>query len=308
VNADLEAALAAMPAALGVLLRAELAAGNEVLEFGHSFPAPPAGAFVKLARPVSTRPRASGDGLVFQEGRSNLWAGEFTDERGVFFVLEAPVPQRSPSPRAEATLGAVERFRRSMAIDHEKWHDGVGYDVAALRAATSRDKRAIEDVLLARGVRDWRDVEALATLDSERARRALREAFAADDAALRLAVLRHAPDLVPAAERTAALVAALQTAEIQGGLTQALDQAETFHPQPVVDALFSGLLHRDGETAVHFAALLTFIHGKADSAFDWDQRPYFLRFHTEDRAEREAMVRDLCARLGVPPHRYTHGV
>src|SRR5690606_38491703 len=46
-----ERELAELPEALRALLEAELAVGNAVVEVGHSFPAPPAGVYVKLARP-----------------------------------------------------------------------------------------------------------------------------------------------------------------------------------------------------------------------------------------------------------------
>ncbi|MEI9863517.1 MAG: hypothetical protein WDN00_02975 [Limisphaerales bacterium] len=55
----------AMPGALRALLEAELAAGNEIVEVAHCFPAPPAGAYFKLAKPVTIRPRQSGDGINF---------------------------------------------------------------------------------------------------------------------------------------------------------------------------------------------------------------------------------------------------
>jgi hypothetical protein len=45
--------------------------------------------------------------------------------------------------------------------------------------------------------------------------------------------------------------------------------------------------------------MLAFLHGKASEPFDWQQRPFFLRFHTEDRREREAVFRELCAKLGI---------
>ena len=70
-------------------------------------------------------------------------------------------------------------------------------------------------------------------------------------------------------------------------------------PAAVVDALCRGVLSREGDVAVHFAAMLTFLHGQAAEAFDWAQRPFFLRFHTADRREREAAFRELCAKIGV---------
>lgn len=44
------------PAILRQLIEDELAAGNELIEIGHSFPAPPVGAYFKLLRKVTTRP------------------------------------------------------------------------------------------------------------------------------------------------------------------------------------------------------------------------------------------------------------
>jgi hypothetical protein len=50
--------------------------------------------------------------------------------------------------------------------------------------------------------------------------------------------------------------------------------------------------------------MLTFLHGKADEPFDWEQRPFFLRFHTEVRSEREAVFHELCERIGVDAGKY----
>ena len=47
-----------------------------------------------------------------------------------------------------------------------------------------------------------------------------------------------------------------------------------------------------------------FLHGKAESSFDWDQRLFFLRFRTDVRAEREAVFRELCGKIGVGPDPY----
>lgn len=199
---------------------------------------------------------------------------------------------------------AVRRFRESMVIDYEKWHDGVGYDLDALRAATPAERKEIESLLVARGASDWRDVEALAALGTPAAREALEYAMDHGNAEIRLAVMRHAPDVAEDDGSTAALVSALRTANLFGGLSQALDAVEEFHPPAVIDALFRGALDRDGEAAVHFAAMLTFLHGKADEAFDWEQRPFFLRFHTEDRSEREAAFRELCDRIGADAAKY----
>jgi hypothetical protein len=304
-----------MPQALRSLVEAELAAGNEIVEVGHSFPAAPVGCYVKLARPVSTIPRASSEGIDFFDRNTSTYSGEFADAKRHFFVLEPPNPpppepdmdaireaSNRPRPQPEPTSdSAIDRFRRSMTMDYEKWHDGIGYDIDIIRNATPKELVEIEQFLLDRPVSDWRDVEALAAIDSPRTRNVLLKTLRHPDHKVRTAVADYAPHLVSDGERTAALVAALEDAELYGGLSQALDQVESFHPPRVVDALFGGLLKRDGGTAVQFAAMLMFIHGKAATAFDWDQRPFFLLFHTEDREDRRRHFCELCAKINVDP-------
>lgn len=192
----------------------------------------------------------------------------------------------------------VERFRASMTIDYEKWHDGIGYDLGALREASPEERDAIERLLLERGPRDWRDVEALALLDTPAARAALREAADSGDAQTRMAVARHAPALLAETDRATSLVRAIRSAKAFDGLSDILDEAEAFHPPEVIDAMLRATLKGDGEAAVHFAALLYYLHGKAESSFDWAHRPFFLRFNTDDQGERKAAFRELCADIG----------
>jgi hypothetical protein len=202
----------------------------------------------------------------------------------------------SSSPR-------VKQFVASMAIDYEKWREGIGYDLDALKGATRKELREIEALLFAQGITGWRDVQALAALGTSRSRAALREALHSGSEEVRMAVHSYAPETLTDAERTASLVRALENAEFYGGLTQALGEVEEFHPPEVIDALLRGLSRRDGGTACHFAAMLYYLHGKSSMPFDWDHRPFFLRFNTENAAERKEAIRDLCATIGVDPRK-----
>jgi hypothetical protein len=337
----------AFPPVLRALLDAELAAGNEVIDIGHGFPAPPAGAYIRLAKPLISRARASGGGIDYYDRGGSTYSGEITDAKRFFFLLEPPHPPEpepdmdairaalqskqaaipadpseparkaigsakaspsKPPPEPAATAAkaktAVERFRDSMVIDYMKWHEGVGYDLGIIKAATPGELAEIEDLLVHRPVSDWRDVQALAAVNSPRARILLSQALKSNDHELATAVIDYAPDLVSEEERVATLVAALEQSEIYGGLTQALLQIEEFHPPKIIDALFRGVLARDGAAAVHFSAMLMFLHGKAETSFDWDQRPFFLKFHTEVNAERQSAFRELCEKLGVDANTY----
>lgn len=206
-----------------------------------------------------------------------------------------PAPSRAVDP-----VPLLERFRESMSCNHGRWHDGIGYDLALLKSASPGELAEIERLLVNRGIQDWRDVEALAALDTPRAQALLRAALRSSDPSILMALIRHAPERMSAAERTVLLVKALEKAESFGGLPATLTEVEQFHPPEVVAALLRGALERDGETAAHYAAMLLFIHGRAGSAFDWEHRPFLLRFNTGDARERAAAHAELCARIGVP--------
>lgn len=322
-----------LPTALRALLDAELAAGNEIVEVASSFPAPPAGVYVMLANPVSTRPRASSDGITFYHRNSSQYAGEFHDERRFFFILEAPLPpppepdmdairasldRAAPMsdaerlgashdehrPEAAPSSSSLRRFMDSMELDYEKWREGTSYDLDAIDAATPEERASIETTLVAHATRGWREIEALARLGTERARDAMREALHRGDAEVRAAVVRYAPEIVDDGTRTDSLVRGLREATFYHGLSEMIDQAATFHPPAVVDTLFSEALHGAGDKAVHLAALLFHIHGLTDQPFDWSHRPFFLRFNTDDRAERSAAFDELCQRVGADAARY----
>jgi hypothetical protein len=186
-----------------------------------------------------------------------------------------------------------------MEPSREKWHDGIGYDLDLLRNATPAEVAAIESLLLSKSISDWRDVEALAALGTGRALVALRQTWDGGDDRVRLDIARFAPDLIEPSARGSQLALALATAEMGSGLSEAIDEAAEFHPPEIVAALWSGLLEREGLAAYHFAALLFVIHGKCDSIYDFEHRDLFLRFNTEDRAEREAACADLQAQLSA---------
>jgi hypothetical protein len=156
----------------------------------------------------------------------------------------------------------MSRFIESMNIDYEKWHDGIGYDLEALKEANNKERKAIERILVNRNPPDWRDIEALAILNTPGARSALKAAVLGGRNEVNMAVLRFAPELVNNELRTKLIVEALKSAIFYYGLRQTLDIVEKYHPKEVVRELFHGLLKREGDVAVHFAAMLFYILSK----------------------------------------------
>jgi len=107
LTAEQQSELTKFPGALRALVEAELAAGNSIVEVGHSHPAPPVGAYFKLARKVTTHTRADGGDLRFYERNSSLYSGEFTDATRFFFVLEPANPPPA-YPDMDAIRQALE--------------------------------------------------------------------------------------------------------------------------------------------------------------------------------------------------------
>ena len=202
----------------------------------------------------------------------------------------------------EASL--VRRFEKSMVIDYVKWRDGVGYDLDAIKLASPDEQKVIEELLTRHVPRDWRDIEALAVVGSKSALKTIKDAMNDPNPAVRSAVSRFAPNLVEDSVRSRSVVDALQHAEVFSGLSQILDDVEDFHPEEVKEALIAGLLSREGEVAVLFAGMLFFLYGKAKESFDWEQRPFFLRFNTENKGERVKVFRELCTTLNIDPEKY----
>ncbi|MBD3204925.1 hypothetical protein GF319_01115 [Candidatus Bathyarchaeota archaeon] len=186
-----------------------------------------------------------------------------------------------------------------MKIDYQKWHDGIGYDLDAINDANEEERKEIEKTLINRNPPDWRDIEALATLDTKGAHLALKSSILNGTDDINMAVLRFAPKLVNDQLKTKLIVKALNSANFYNGLSPALDLVENFHPEEIVRELIQGLLKREGEVAVHFAAMLFYIYGKADSPFDLENRTFFLKFNTHEPSERKAIFRELCGKINV---------
>jgi len=64
----------------------------------------------------------------------------------------------------------LKRFEKSMQINYEKWHDGIGSDINAIKLASISACKAIEGLLVNHLPLDWRDIETLASLNKASAR------------------------------------------------------------------------------------------------------------------------------------------
>ena len=190
----------------------------------------------------------------------------------------------------------LDRFRESMVMNHERWHDGTGYDLDLLQTATPEELGEVEDLLATKSMDDWRNVEALAFLNTPRTRKLLRQRFEDGDIEMKTTLISYAPDLFSEDERIDVLVEALQSGP-EESLTKAMLIVESFHPPRIVKALLDGLRTRDTTTAEEFAMMLLVIHNKAESLYDIPVRRALPPF---EGPEREKHGQEFCRVLELP--------
>ena len=199
-----------------------------------------------------------------------------------------------------ANTRLVKKFRESMVINYERWHEGIGYDLSLLRSATPEECAAIETILLREPITDWRPVEALHALHTTQCLEKLKSTFASStDHEVKLAITQYAGEIFSPEERSAAIISALKEAPLIKGLTAALRQIPQFHPPEIIAQLLDSALHREGESAIHCAAMVLFLHGKADSIFDNAHMSFLTRFCLKAPGARAAAYEELCQRIGV---------
>ncbi len=183
-----------------------------------------------------------------------------------------------------------QQFIDSMTIDFDKWHDGVGYDLQALSRLGADDQLPIETLLIGklRGDGDWRDVEALASLPTPSALAAVVESRNHNKAKVRNYAIKILLNDPPAE-----LEAELEALVIQAVSQGYFDMAEHLPTLAVKKALLNTVRHADSTVRVNAAALLLYLCDKAPEPFDWSQRPFFLRFSTDNEELLNAAWQEL---------------
>jgi hypothetical protein len=187
---------------------------------------------------------------------------------------------------------ALDRFARSMTIGYDEWHDGIGYDLLALDEMTEPEKRLAAGLLIPRAAQDWRDLEALDRLATAEAIAAIVRVRQHRDPQIRLRAHEYGPEPTEAEWETA-IVASLDSAELYGGLTQALDCAVSHPSEAVEEKLWDKVRDPESGVAYHCAAALCCIHGVIDSMVDDSRRKLFLRIGQPESGDRTQAIQEL---------------
>ena len=216
-------------------------------------------------------------------------------------VVDIPL---SAKRRAMSHSAAYDTFLGSMRVGFPEWHDGIPYDLDALDKILPSERALIERKLVSRRNKDWRDSEALGRLGTEGATKAL---IASTTGSRNREVRLRAGEILRQKGIPVGLddliVDALRHSAFGSGLSQALELTTRFPSEAIERTLLHGArcAGDDEGKAIHFTALLLFLHGKAAEPFDQTQQPFFQRFHAAPGPKREQVFRELCERIGVQP-------
>ena len=197
-----------------------------------------------------------------------------------------------------------QQFLDSMNMDYVKWHDGEGYDLDLLRKLSPDEKEKVEEVLIALGLKDWRDIDALAEIGSENALSAIKSALQSDTYEVRIRAIEKLSQkgIMSEGEIETLLVKTIPLVSILNGLTFTLRLAEKYPSPAVKQVLLQSTLYGNDDIRVHTAALIYFLYGIATSSFDWDHRHFYLRFDDKNLSNRKLAYDELCKKIQVDPH------
>ena len=205
--------------------------------------------------------------------------------------------------RSREHSDAFKAFVRSMELTVEDWREGTSYNLDALKQIPEAEMDELIG-LLADKMRtnpDWRQAEALRVIATPNAVRALQAHIAQADPELRMHIAEQLSILGEPADIESSIIEALRNTNLFNGLSYAIDTAVE-HPSPrIQETLLDLALNGTDGQRIHCAALALYLGGKADEPFDWNHRPFFLRFLDEDRRVQIEAYRELCERLGVAP-------
>jgi hypothetical protein len=205
---------------------------------------------------------------------------------------------RAPAPPPS---DAYKKFMASTIMDYEKWHDGIGYDLDAFKQMTPAEQERVVAELKDKSNPDWRDVEIFEIAGTAEADAALRDALDHGPPEARLHAMETLASQGKLPDVDERLAKMLDRVSAFDGLDPALRMAEEHRGPKVRMALLRGAKLRP-EVGVHYAAMLFYYAGITKEAFDWDHRPFFLRFGEDSSKEdRQAAFLELCERVGVDP-------
>jgi hypothetical protein len=202
--------------------------------------------------------------------------------------------------REHKSDSALQRFLDSMKIGYNEWHDGIGYDLNALKKMSPEELKQVEELILTRKDSDWRDVEALAALNTPSTIQALKDCLQSNNFDARLFATKYLKEMGIEDHVEEIVINTLPETKIGVGMTYALTLAETYPTERIRQTVLRCALVGNDDIRIHCAAMALHLYGKAHSNFDSKQKIIF-EFRNPDLTTRMKSFRRLCSLVGVKP-------
>jgi len=197
----------------------------------------------------------------------------------------------------------LEKFIQSMKIDYMEWHDGIGYDLSALGELRGEELKQVESLLISRKDQDWRDVEALAALNTPSTIEALKECLLSKNIDVKLFAVRYLKEMNIVDRVEEIVISTLPSTKIGHGLTYALALAKKYPTELIKEKLLWCCVNGNDDIRIHCAAMSLFLYGRASSEFDREQKIVF-KFGNKENPKRIEAFSELCQIIGVNPNNY----
>ncbi len=187
-----------------------------------------------------------------------------------------------------------------MRIGYLEWHEAIGYDLDALMQMSQHDLKTIETLLISRKDQDWRDVEALAALNTPHAIAALQECLHSQNNEVKLFAVKFLKEMEIVDRVEEVVLETLPKTKIGEGMTFALDLAKAYPTERISQKVLWCSLNGNDDIRIHCAALALYLYGVASSDFD-SSYPVIFEFREPDRSKRIKPFLELCGLIGVNP-------
>lgn len=220
-------------------------------------------------------------------------------------IIVKPATSRARQARTGARrqargTSAYERFKASIVPRWGQWEEGQTYDIAALSGMTAAQRADAVSLLTGRDI-TWREVEALAVIDTPKARAAV-DAASRDhlsiDTRLAAAEVMHRQGRMADIDR----FIARQIRHLDrpaNGLARALAMAERYQNGAVKQALLWASYNAT-ECAPDCARLLLRLTGAAQEPFAGSVQSMLLKLGLHNSSfDRETAFKELCLLVGM---------
>lgn len=195
-----------------------------------------------------------------------------------------------------------------MVLDYSKWKEGEPYDIAALKEITPDERELLVDEICETSSLDWRDVEALRALGTEKA--TMRVGKAAEKQTDGAGIEAFMDDIAKHGWTDAIENRFIEKLERAASMTGALDRlyeiAEAHQTPAVMQQLMrNARVAGDNTVRYSMAAFLLELTGHVDTRYTFDKniRPRLLDLNSGDYKTYKAAVAWLEDKVAHPKNK-----